>query len=75
MLDKQMCGAYLAFRRPTASLRLQLRERIGGGGVVYGHVRFYFLRVGAGGWFPAGFLGGGIEVIGEVLRIGVADFP
>ena len=49
--------------------------RVGGGAVVQGHECFYFLRVGARGWFPAGFFGGGVEVVGEVFGIGVPDFP
>ena len=40
-----------------------------------GHVCFYFFGIGAGGGFPAGFFGGGVEVVGEVFRVGVADFP
>ena len=49
--------------------------RIGGSAVVHGHVSFYFVRVGAGGRLPAGFFGAGVEVIREVLRVGVAHFP
>lgn len=49
--------------------------RVGGGAVVEGHVCFYFVRVGAGGRLPAGFFGGGVEVVGEVFGVGVADFP
>lgn len=40
-----------------------------------GHVRFDLVGVGAGGWFPAGFFGGGVEVVGKVLGVGVPDFP
>ena len=40
-----------------------------------GHVGFYLVRVRAGGWFPAGFFGGGIEVVGEIFGVGMADFP
>ena len=43
--------------------------------MVDGHVGFYFLGVGAGGWFPAGFFGAGVEVVGEVFGVGMADFP
>ena len=48
---------------------------MGGGGVVQGHVCFYFFGIGAGGGFPAGFLCRGVEVVGEVFGVGVADFP
>ena len=48
---------------------------VGGCGVVQGHVCFYFFGIGAGGGFPAGFFGGGVEVVGEVFGVGVADFP
>ncbi len=51
------------------------RGRVGGGAVVEGHVGFYLFGVRAGRWFPAGFFGGGVEVVGEVFGIGVADFP
>ena len=43
--------------------------------MVRGHVCFYLLRVGAGGGFPARFLGGGVEIVGKVFGIRVADFP
>ena len=49
--------------------------RVGGGAVVQGHVGLYLVRVGAGRGFPAGFLGGGIEVVGQVLGVGVPDLP
>ncbi len=51
------------------------RGRVGGGAVVEGHVGFYLFGVRAGRGFPAGFLGGGVEVVGEVFGVGVADFP
>lgn len=47
----------------------------GGGGVVRRHVGFEEGGVGAGGGFPAGFLVGGVEVVGQVLGVGVAHFP
>lgn len=53
-------------------------RRVGGGAaaaVVLRHVGFYLVRVCAGGGLPAGFLGGGVEVVGEVFGVGVADFP
>ena len=50
-------------------------DGVRGCGVVEGHVCFYFFGIGAGGWFPAGFFGGGVEVVGEVFGVGVADFP
>ena len=56
-------------------LRAAAGDRMGGCGVVQGHVCFYFFGIGAGGRFPAGFLGGRVEVVGEVFGVGVADFP
>ena len=56
-------------------LRAAAGDRVSGCGVVQGHVCFYFFGIGAGGRFPAGFLGGGVEVVGEVFGVGVADFP
>ena len=53
-------------------------RRVGGGAaaaVVLRHVGFYLVRVCAGGGLPAGFLGAGVEVVGEVFGVGVADFP
>lgn len=50
-------------------------RRVGGGAVVEGHVGFDFVRVGAGGRLPAGLLGGGVEVVGQVFGVGVPDFP
>ena len=49
--------------------------RVRGSAVMQGHVCFYFLGVGAGGWFPAGFFCAGVEVVGKVFGVGVADFP
>ena len=43
--------------------------------MVDGHVRFYLVGIRTGGWFPARFFGGGVEVVGEVFRVGVTDFP
>ena len=43
--------------------------------MVCGHVCLYFLGVCAWRGFPARFLGAGVEVVGEVFRVGVADFP
>ena len=39
------------------------------------HVHLQLLGVGAGGWLPAGELLAGVEVVGQVLGGGVADFP
>ena len=65
-------------RRADFSFVLRAAARdgvVGGCGVVEGHVCFYFFGIGAGGGFPAGFFGGGVEVVGEVFGVGVADFP
>ena len=49
--------------------------RVGRGTVVQGHVGLDLVGVGAGGWFPAGFLCGGVEVVREVFGVGVPDLP
>lgn len=49
--------------------------RVGRGAVMKGHVCFYLIGVRAGRWFPAGFFGGGVEVVGQVFGVGVPDFP
>jgi len=43
--------------------------------VVGGHEGFQGFGVGACRGLPAGFFGAGVEVVGEVFRVGVADFP
>lgn len=45
------------------------------GAVVGGHVVLELVGVGAGGGLPVGDLVDGVEEVGEVLRLGVADFP
>lgn len=40
-----------------------------------GHVGFEGFGVGARGGLPAGFFAAGVEVVGEVFGVGVADFP
>lgn len=40
-----------------------------------GHVDLELVNVGAGGGLPAGSLGRAVEIIREVLGLGVADFP
>lgn len=52
-----------------------MRGRVGGRAVVGCHVGFYFVRVSAGGWVPAGFFGRGVEVVREVFGVGVSNFP
>lgn len=44
-------------------------------GMVVGHVQFQSLGVGARRWLPAGLLCGGIEIVRQVLRVRVANFP
>jgi hypothetical protein len=43
--------------------------------MVRGHVVLEFLGVGAGGGFPSRQLLGRVEVVGEVLGVGVSDLP
>lgn len=69
VLDQQVGGANLALgdaRDGTGS---------GTGTVVLGHVVLQLLRVGAGGGLPAGNLVDRVEVVWEVLGVGVTDFP
>ena len=69
MLDEQMGRSDLPILGGAGG------GRVGGGAVVDGHVGLYLFRVGAGRGLPAGFLGGGVEVVGQVLGVGVSDFP
>lgn len=43
--------------------------------MVGGHVELELLAVGAGGGFPARGAVDGVEVVGEVLGVGVANLP
>lgn len=43
--------------------------------VVVGHVDLELFGVGVRRGLPAGFFGGGTEVVGEVLGVGVANLP
>ena len=43
--------------------------------VMKGHVDLEFLRIGARGRFPAGFLGMLVEVVGKVFGVGVSNLP
>ena len=58
MLDEQMGGSDLPILGGAGG------GRVGGGAVVDGHVGLYLVRVCAGRGLPAGFLGGGVEVVG-----------
>lgn len=70
MLDEQVSGADLALRNGNG-----LRSGADAGAVVGGHVVLQLLGVGSCGRFPARDLLGGIEVVGEVLGVGVSHFP
>lgn len=69
MLDQQVGGTDLALVRSTAGATR------GGGAVVLGHVDLELLGVGAGGRLPAAALLDGVEVVGQVLGLGVTHFP
>ena len=43
--------------------------------VVLCHVGFQLLGIGSWRWLPSGLLLGIVEIVGEVLRVRVADFP
>lgn len=70
MLNEQVGSANLALCRgpPCAATK-------GAGAVVLGHVKLELLGVGALWRLPAGLLLLGVEVVGEVLGVAVADFP
>lgn len=71
VLDEQMGAADFALEallRGGAVGSLVLR-------VVLAHVVLQGFAVGVGWRLPARFLGAGIEVVGQVLAVGVPDFP
>lgn len=70
MLDEQVRAPDLAL---VGAGRAVPRE--GGGGVVVRHVGFEGVGVGAFGGLPAGGFGRGVEVVGQVFGVGVADLP
>lgn len=73
MLDQQVAGADLAAAGvavQAARVRGQLALA-----VVLGHVRLELLGVGARGRLPARLLLCLVEVVGQVLGVGVADLP
>jgi len=39
------------------------------------HESLQLFGVGAGWWFPSGFFGGWVEIVREVLRIGMTNLP
>ena len=55
-------------------LTLAVRSQAGGA-VVGAHVVLEGLAVGAGGRLPSALLGRGIEIIREILGVGVSDLP
>lgn len=69
VLDEQMRGADLALL-----LALAVGSQTGGA-VVGAHVMLERLAIGAGGGLPSALLGRGIEVIREVLGVGVSNLP
>lgn len=76
MLDEQVRAAN--FAAEVLGLLLGRRAAAVGlgevGGVILAHVVFQGLGVGFGRRLPFGFLGGGVEVVGQVFAVGVADF-
>jgi hypothetical protein len=71
VLDEQMGAADFALEallRGGAVGSLVLR-------VVLAHVVLQGFAVGLGWRLPARFLGAGVEVVGQVLAVGVPDFP
>lgn len=73
VLDEQVGGPDLALGHGDV-----LGLDVAGGGAVaveVGHVDLELLGVGALGGFPAGNGFFGVEVVGEVFAVAVADFP
>ena len=79
VLDQQVRGADLALGLATAAARGGGGGRCGGPrrvlAVVDGHVGLELVRVGAGGRVPARVLAGRVEVVGQVLGVGVPHLP
>lgn len=69
MLHQQVGGANLALWYPGDSAGARTRTMMGT------HVGLELLSVGALRGFPAGHLLDRVEVVREVFRVGVADFP
>jgi hypothetical protein len=69
MLDQEVTATDLAF-----ALAWVIRPP-GGAAVVVRHVDLQQLGVCAGGGFPSGLLGRGIEVVRKVLGVGMANLP
>lgn len=74
MFDQEMGGADLALSCGTRAVDAGSGGG-SGGAVVSGHVEFQFVRVGILGRFPARFMRLLVEVVGQVLGVGVPDFP
>lgn len=68
VLYKQMAAADLALALPS---RIGVSRR----SMMLSHVDLQLLGIGIGGGFPTRFLGGGVEVIWEVLRVRMTNFP
>lgn len=69
MLDKQMRRANLALGNTRDSLVSGARA------VMRRHEVLKLVAVGSGGGLPSRNLLGHVEVVGEVLRLGVSNFP
>lgn len=70
MFDEEVVGVDLALLG-VGDLDLAVAVH----GVLIGHVVLELLGVGAGGRDPVRDLVDGVEVVGEVLGLGVADLP
>lgn len=69
MLDEKVGGANLALGDTRNGARTGARAVVGS------HVVLELLGIGACGGLPSRDLVGGVEVVGEVLGVGVAHFP
>lgn len=68
MLDEQVAAADLA-------LTLARGVRSSSRGVVLRHVDFQFIGIGFRRWLPARLFCGRVEIVWEILRVGMANFP
>lgn len=68
MLDEQVAATDL-------SLALTRGVRASSWGVVLRHVDFQFIGIGFRRWLPTRLFCGRVEIVWEILRVGMANFP
>ena len=77
VLHQQVCGSNLAFVGAICTIGgCSVRRRSDAGRtMVLAHVELELFRISTRGRFPSRFLGLRMEIIGEVLGVGVTDLP